>query len=184
MLRITGGRAKGITLQVLDKTTRPLTDRIKISLFDTLSPILENSIVLDLYAGSGAFGLEAVSRGASRAVLIEENYKATTLITNNIKKAGFEKEIEIITAKAESYLGRNKILFDIIFLDPPFPLSREKKLYILKKSITSLKSTGVIIFRYPKQEKYPALIKTPGKSLTLETKKKYGISVVNFYTFS
>lgn len=183
MSRITAGASKGTQLHVLEGTTRPLTDRIKISLFDTITPVITNAKVLDLYAGSGAFGLEALSRGASSAILVESDPQAVELIKKNSNKAKFSSQIEIFQMKTEDFLAQNRQMYDLIFLDPPFPLPRETKLSAVKNAAHSLTQEGVLIFRYHKKEKYPSTIKIKDDTLTLVLQKKYGVSHMNFYRF-
>jgi 16S rRNA (guanine966-N2)-methyltransferase len=184
MSRITAGTAKGFQLKVLGGTTRPLTDRIKISLFDTLSPVLENSTVLDLYSGSGAFGLEALSRSARRATLVESDPEAVEIIEHNARGAKLNLHTDIFPGKTEDFLAQNQGTFDLIFLDPPFPLPRETKLSAVKNAARALTQEGILIFRYPKHEKYPTSIKIKEDTLELILQKKYGKSIVNFYGFS
>lgn len=183
MPRITAGTAKGTQLYALEGTTRPLTDRIKISLFDTLTPVITNAKVLDLYAGSGAFALEALSRGADLAVLVESDPQAVKLIEKNSDKAKFSSQTGIFQIKTEDYLAQNQQKFDLIFLDPPFPYPRETKLSALKNAAHFLTKEGILIFRYQKTEKYPVEIKIKNNLLKLALTKKYGKSQVNFYTF-
>ncbi len=184
MSRITAGVAKGVHLQVLGGVTRPLTDRIKISLFDTLNPVIKNAKVLDLYSGSGAFGLEALSRGADSAVLVEKDQKAINLIKKNSVATKLNYKTEIILAKTEDYLARNQYKFTLIFLDPPFSLPRETKLSSLKNASHYLTTEGILLLRYPKTEKYPASVKIKDRTLSIILQKDYGVSRVNFYQFN
>lgn len=177
MPRITAGKVKGFKLKVAEGTTRPITDRIKISLFDTLSPVLSDAKVLDLFAGSGSIGLEAISRGASSAVLVEQNYDAMMLIKDNAQKSKLDKYIEIVNTDVKSYLGTTKKSFDIIFIDPPFALERNKKLKYLKPCIPVLNNQGYVVFRYPAEEKYPKEVKDATEIYI----KKYGVSKISIY---
>lgn len=181
MSRITAGIAKGTHLLVPDGITRPVTDRIKVSLFDTLDPVIKNSHVLDLYAGSGAIGLEALSRGAVKATFVESDFKAVELIKRNAERARLKENVDVFHCSIETFFAQNSKKFNLIFLDPPFPLSGEAKLSAVKQASDLLKEDGIIIFRFQKQEKYPEEIKEAGKTIKLLLSKRYGISVINFY---
>lgn len=177
MPRITAGKAKGVSLKVLEGTTRPITDRVKISIFDTISPVIEGADVLDLFAGSGSIGLEAVSRGANSALLVERNEKAVKLIQENIAKTKFQDQVEVTNQDVKSYLSTSDEAFDIIFLDPPFKFERDVKVKYLKQSLKHLRINGLAVFRFPKGEKFPTEI----GNFSLTLRKEYGKSVVYYY---
>lgn len=121
-MRIISGKARGTKLNTLEGLeTRPTLDRIKESLFNILQNQIYNATVLDLFAGSGALGLEMLSRGAKEAVLCDNSYKAIKIIEENVKKTHFENQTRILNndfKKTLSALKNEK--FDIIFLDPPY----------------------------------------------------------------
>lgn len=103
--------------------TRPTGGRLKKSLFDVLGPRLPGSRVLDLYAGSGSLGLEAISRGASSATLVERDRKACDAIRKNVAELGLADRVEIVPAEVSSALSRMKHRedrFDFVFADPPY----------------------------------------------------------------
>lgn len=120
-MRIISGIARGtnlITLKGLN--TRPTLDRIKESLFSIIQLKIPNAKVLDLFSGSGALGLESISRGARKAVLCDCNYDAIKIIKTNIVKCHFEEQIEVINKDYIKCLEVQKNKFDIIFIDPPY----------------------------------------------------------------
>ncbi len=122
-MRIITGSARGIVLETLEgEATRPTADRVKEAMFSMLQFDMEGRRVLDLFAGSGQLGLEALSRGASSAVLIDNSREAVNIITKNAKKTKLYEKCIISTADYEGYLknatGRER--FHIIFLDPPY----------------------------------------------------------------
>lgn len=100
--------------------TRPTTDRVKESVFNIISPYLPAKSVLDLFSGSGAMGVEALSRGSEHAVFIECNKSAFEVTRQNIDLARVTDRAEVIFGDSLAYLDRAKIQFDIIFLDPPY----------------------------------------------------------------
>ena len=120
-MRVITGAARGKKLKTPDGMhTRPTAERVKEALFSAIQFHLPNSRFLDLFAGSGQMGIEALSRGASKAVFIDNDKKAYMLIQDNIKTTGFEKNACVILSDYMSFLNRCSEKFDIIFLDPPY----------------------------------------------------------------
>lgn len=129
-MRIIAGSRKSIALKTpKGMDTRPTMDRTKETLFNILSPTLYESRFLDLFSGSGSMGLEALSRGADYAVLVEKNKKATVCIEDNIQITKFESQTRLLkmdVLHAISLLEEEGQVFDIIFIDPPFSKGLEK----------------------------------------------------------
>src|SRR5262252_6550462 len=109
------------TLPGLD--TRPTPDRLRETLFNILAPRIANVTFLDAYAGTGAVGIEALSRGADRTIFVEKNRAAVEIIRQNLQTLGIERRAEIYTGKALWVLERLKA--DVVFLDPPYELEGE-----------------------------------------------------------
>ena len=122
MMRIITGKAKGIRLKTLEgEATRPTTERVKESVFSMLQFDLEGREILDLFAGSGQMGLEAVSRGAAHAVLVDQSKDAIKVIQENVTKTRMTAECTVWQGAAADYIRRNTgRKFDIVFLDPPY----------------------------------------------------------------
>lgn len=118
-MRIIAGQAKGHPLKVPRKVSRPTTDRVRESIFGILSPVLEGARVLDLFAGSGALGLEALSRGASSCVFVEQDRGACRVIKENLAKTGLAGG-EVKSLGVERFLKGRPFSFDLIFADPPY----------------------------------------------------------------
>ena len=180
MIRIISGSQKGKKLDVADKVTKALTDRIKTSIFDLLKDFIPKSRVLDLFGGSGNFALEALSRGAKKATIVELNSKAIDIIKNNVQITNFFNNTEIVNRDAFKYAKsvKGRESFDIIFLDPPFPFTIKEKQHLLSLSFDLLNKNNpdaLLIFRYPKKE-----IHTSTKGVEVYA-KDYGISKVSFY---
>jgi 16S rRNA (guanine966-N2)-methyltransferase len=119
-VRIIGGKYKGRKVsfpETLD--LRPTPDRVKVTLFNWLASLLPEARCLDLFAGSGVLGFEALSRGANSVTFIEKNPLIATSIEENAKKLGVEN-VQIIRANALSWLETANTSYDIIFLDPPY----------------------------------------------------------------
>jgi 16S rRNA (guanine(966)-N(2))-methyltransferase RsmD len=122
-VKIISGIYKGRVLEGFDiDGTRPTMDRVKESLFGMIQNNIPNSTVLDLFSGSGNLGLEALSEGASLAVLVDQNKKAIDTINRNIKNIGISsvKVLWMDYQKALDCLKEDKVKFDVIFLDPPY----------------------------------------------------------------
>ena len=121
-MRIISGKARGTKLYTLDGTaTRPTLDRVKESLFNIIQNDIEDSTVLDLFSGSGAIGLEFLSRGAKRAVLCDSSKDAIKIIKQNVQKTHFEVKVEVYNMEFTKLVERlQNQKFDIIYIDPPY----------------------------------------------------------------
>ncbi len=121
-MRIIAGKAKGTKLYTLEgENTRPTLDRVKESLFNIIQNEVQDAVFLDMFSGSGAIGLEAVSRGAKKAILCDKSKEACMIIKKNIEKTHALENIELYQADFKEVL-KNKIheKLDIVFLDPPY----------------------------------------------------------------
>jgi 16S rRNA (guanine(966)-N(2))-methyltransferase RsmD len=192
-VRITGGKAKNFHIDI-PRTTRPLTDRMKVRIFDLLREDIYKKTVLDLYAGAGSFGLEALSRGAKEATFVDASKQAFQVINSNVAHAGFLPEATVVKSKVEEYLQK-KIkegdTFEVIFMDPPYKLYNTKRVFKMQQVInnTSLllpgvqdrktkKFKGVLIVKHPRR--YPI------DNLNLEYIKKvetyeFGLNSISFF---
>ncbi len=125
MMRIITGRARGIKLETLEgDMTRPTAERVKEAVFSHLQFEIEGRRVLDLFAGSGQMGLEAVSRGAAHAVLVDQSKEAVAVIRRNLEKTRLGENCTVVCSDFSAYLRahRGKDPFDIVFIDPPYPM--------------------------------------------------------------
>lgn len=123
MMRITAGTAKGTRLKSPPAGTRPMTERMKESVFSSLGD-LDGLKVLDLYAGSGSLGLEALSRGAKKATFVEKERDAIIKLEENIKNTKFTRKSEVLWADVPTTIGRHADKrVDLIFLDPPYTVA-------------------------------------------------------------
>ncbi len=123
--RVIAGTAKGVRLAAPGPGTRPLADRVKQTLFAVLEPELADAVVLDLFAGSGAGGIEALSRGARRAVFVERDGSAARVIADNLRRAGLEVRGAVARRDAVAWLADAAGAaasgpFDIVLVDPPY----------------------------------------------------------------
>jgi 16S rRNA (guanine966-N2)-methyltransferase len=117
--RVIAGTAKGIRLRAPGPGTRPLSDRVKQTLFAILEPALDGALFLDLFAGSGAAGIEALSRGAGAATFVEKDPRAAAIIDANLRATSLAGDV--MRADAEAWLARDGIgPFDVVVVDPPY----------------------------------------------------------------
>ena len=142
ILRVIFGRAKGLKLLTLEgSSTRPTTDRVKENLFNIIAPYIADSNVLDLFAGSGSLGIEALSRGATSAVFSDQSEKSVEIIKKNLEHTKFLDNSEVFMGEAQiilKKLSQQSKKFDIIFLDPPY------KNEIVPKTLQALELNGVL----------------------------------------
>ena len=129
-MRVIAGKARRLLLKTIDGLdTRPTTDRIKETLFNILQTQVPGSRFLDLFAGSGGIGIEALSRGAKEAVFVENNPKAMDCIRENLRFTRLEHKAATITSDVMNalYQLEGDKIFDIIFMDPPYDRGLERK---------------------------------------------------------
>lgn len=153
-MRVIAGSAKRIQLRTVDGlSTRPTTDRIKETLFNMIAPYLYDCRFLDLFAGSGAIGIEALSRGAKEAVFVERDHKAMACVKENLKKTRLEARA--ITMSMDVMAALDKLdgerQFDCIFLDPPYGKEWEKKVLTCLSDSELIAPEGVVIVEASKE---------------------------------
>ena len=174
-MRIISGKHRGTKLYTLEGLdTRPTLDRVKEPLFSIINFDLPDASVLDLFAGSGALGLEAISRGASKAVLCDKSKKAIDIINKNIEKTKVESKAQVINkdylAALESLKGQK---FDIVFLDPPYETDFTEKAIEKIAEYGLLKQDGKIIIETDRKEKLVQNIEKLGL-FDIYDERKYG----------
>lgn len=121
--RVVAGSARGITLAAPGPATRPLADRAKQAVFGALEPLLAGAAVLDLCAGSGAAGIEALSRGAIRAIFVERDHDAVRVIGDNLRRTGLAGRARVVRRDAVAAvrdLAATAECFDLAIVDPPY----------------------------------------------------------------
>lgn len=147
-MRVIAGTAKRLQLKTIEgMDTRPTTDRIKETLFNMISEYLADSNFLDLFSGSGAIGIEALSRGASRAVFVENNTKAVQCIRENLAITKLADKAQVYNTDALSALSKleAEYTFDYIFMDPPYNQLLEKQVLEYLSQSELLSEDGLII---------------------------------------
>lgn len=153
-MRVITGVARGRKLQTLEGLdVRPTTDRVKEGLFNIIQFDLPGTRFLDLFAGSGQIGIEALSRGADYAVFIDQSRQAQQVIKDNLLTTGLYQKSRVVAMEAKAYLQSTKDLFGIVFLDPPY----EKGILdeILPLAAAKMAERGIIICEHLRSEKVP-----------------------------
>lgn len=143
-MRVITGEARGRRLFTLEgEDVRPTADRVKEAMFSIIQFELEGSTVLDLFAGSGQLGIEALSRGAKRCTFVDSSNRSLEVVKQNLKAVGFEKRAGVFLGDAKMYADLSREKFDIVILDPPY----NKKLIDAVLPFVALKTAdnGVII---------------------------------------
>ena len=181
ILRVISGIAKGHKLKTLEGTaTRPTSDRVKESLFNIISPCINDKTVLDLFAGTGSLGIEALSRGASDCVFVDANPKCIRIINDNLLHTKLASKAHVMNCsyrEAIDILKKQKKYFDIVFMDPPYNknfIQESLKLLAYSGIITN---GGLIIAEKSIKDEAPENV----GDIKLYDERKYGDTVLCFY---
>ncbi len=143
-MRIISGIAKGRRINAPKGVKiRPTSDRVKEAIFNTITPLINNSEFLDLFAGTGNIGIEALSRGATRCTFVDQSPQAIKFIKANIANLAFEDRSRIIKGDVRKITDRLEGNYDIIFMDPPYGC--DLVLPVLKKLNLLLKEAGIVV---------------------------------------
>ncbi len=148
MMRIITGKARGIKLETLaGGNTRPTSERAKEAVFSMLQFDIEGREVLDLFAGSGQMGLEAVSRGAKSATFVDKSKDAAAVINKNIEKTKLGDSCRLLCADVNDYIrsARDRRKFDIVFIDPPYAMHAVPATLSALIGASLLKETSIIV---------------------------------------
>ncbi len=168
-MRVISGTARGTKLNSIEElSTRPTLDRVKESLFNIIQQRIDNSVVLDLFSGSGAIGIEFLSRGCKTAYLCDNSTKAINMIRQNVERTRLSENAVVINTdyrKCLQDLADKKVTFDIIYIDPPYKDDIAVSAVQMILSLKLLKEDGIVI------------IETDEKDRELENLKKLDIKV-------
>ncbi|RUM87951.1 MAG: 16S rRNA (guanine(966)-N(2))-methyltransferase RsmD [Thermovibrio sp.] len=186
-MKVVGGKYRGRPIKSMPKREdtkllRPTTERVKESVFSILNNYLEGTKFLDLFAGTGSIGIEALSRGAERVVFVESDRRFCKLIRENLQKLGIPKEkYEIICddyTKALKKLSRRGEVFDFIYADPPYEKGYYTRVVNMVKNLGLLDRDGLLILEEPKKNPF-----IPEDEEWLVEKRNYGTTTVSFINF-
>ncbi len=174
-MRIVGGDLRGRTLRpVPGRTTRPTADRVRQSLFDLLGQRCDGLRVLDLYAGTGALALEALSRGAAHATLVEKDPKAAAVIRRNVDELGCAERTAILREEVARALPRLRGPFDLVFSDPPYLLRAAQETLDALARLGLVSPQGRVVLERDRREGRPA----PPAQFEVLDERRYGDTLV------
>jgi 16S rRNA (guanine(966)-N(2))-methyltransferase RsmD len=158
-MRIIGGQFRGRKIKHPEiEAVRPTKDRIREAVFNMVAGYVPGACVLDLFAGSGAFGLESLSRGAEKAVFVEQDSLCSKVLADNISSLGIGDKATIIqedTFKSLELLNEDKESFDLVFSDPPYNMGMSKKTLIMINHYDILNPSGLLIIEHHEAEEIP-----------------------------
>ena len=180
--RVIAGAARGVRLRAPGEGTRPLADRVKQTLFAILEPELAGARVLDLFAGSGAAGIEALSRGAAAATFVESDSAAIRVLSENLERTHLAGEAQSVRADVVRWLGRDGVIagpFDLVFADPPYAESEvlAQVLELLGGSPGLVAPGGRVVAKHFWRDRPPATVGL----LASERDRRFGETALTFY---
>ena len=179
--RVIAGSAKGVRLAAPGTGTRPLADRVKQTLFAVLEPELEGAVVLDLFAGSGAAGIEALSRGAARATFVDRDGGAVRVLAANLRAARLEDLGHVIRRDVTTWLADPAGAaadgpFDVVVVDPPYA-DTEALVRALELVGQQLTPGGVVVAKHFWRDRPPVMVGL----LASERERRFGETALTFY---
>ena len=178
-MRVISGKLKGRVLKGYNiEGTRPTMDRVKESLFAIIQWFLDDSIVLDLFAGSGNLGIEAISNGASKCYFVDNNKECIKVINDNINTFKINNQSVVLNKDYLKALNDFNVKFDIIFIDPPYKYNIKKELLDIILNNNLLNNNGIIVFEYSNDEEIN------NNNFKLLKNKKYGDKFISVYKFN
>lgn len=174
IIKIIAGRYGGRLLKTPGGfRTHPMSERARGAVFNSLANWLGGAIVLDAFAGTGVLGLEAVSRGASRAVLVEKDRRAQSAIEENVAVLGVEENVQLIKGGLGGWLEKRDDMFDLIFSDPPYD---EPQWKLVRELVGRLKDGGKLVVSRAKGGEAPVL-----EGVRLVGSKVYAEAAIDIY---
>ncbi|WP_059053684.1 16S rRNA (guanine(966)-N(2))-methyltransferase RsmD [Paenibacillus senegalimassiliensis] len=182
-MRVISGSARGRALKAVPGMgTRPTTDKVKEAIFSMIGPYFDGGAALDLFAGTGGLGIEALSRGMDKAVFIDKDAKSLETVRHNLQVTGLGEQAEVYKNDAEralKALAKREVLFDLIFLDPPYRLKHGDALMMQMDELKLLSPQATVVLEYESDYVYPARF-----GPFLQTRKaEYGETTVSIYAY-
>ena len=178
-MRVTGGISRGQRLKApAGSHVRPTSDKVKQALFNILGENVVDAVFLDLFAGAGGIGIEALSRGAGRVVFVDASRESLGVITQNIEQTGFKERSQTVLSKAESFLQKKTGPYDIVFLDPPYADGMQPLLELIAGA-GILKADATVIAEHFKKQ----LLPERAGNLARYRETQYGDTVLAFYRY-
>lgn len=175
-MRVITGSARGARLETLEGLeTRPTAERVKEALFSSIQFELEGRRVLDLFAGSGQLGIEALSRGAALAVFVDQSAEAVRIVKQNLMHTRLYERARVLEGEAAAFLARAKDQYDVIFLDPPYGKGILEAL--LPEAARHLSPNGVLVAEGARTDPMPQ----QAGVFALAQRKTYGKTAIGLY---
>ena len=182
-MRIIGGKLKGKQIKTCRGLfLRPTSGKLRETIFNILAPFLTGGAVLDLFAGTGSLGIEALSRGMDRTVFVEKNPRVITVLQRNIIASDLESQTEVMVcpvSKGLSVLRLRKDKFKAIFLDPPYQGNLVGKTLHGISGANLLEKDGLVVVEHSSRE----AIEAAYGALKLDDRRHYGQTVISFFTY-
>ena len=176
-MRVISGHRKGRRLASLKKTgVRPTSDRVKESIFNVLQTLVAGKRVLDLFAGAGSLGIEALSRGAESATFVDASRQSVTLLKKNLRDLDLEGRSTVLRLDGLKALGKLKQRFHLIFADPPYLKGHLQRVVDSVAQSDALHKDGLLILEHHKKEKFSL----PGGGFSVWKEKRFGDTVISF----
>lgn len=182
-MRVVSGQYKGKSLKAVPgNSTRPTTDKVKEAIFNMIGPYFEGGICLDLFAGSGGLGIEALSRGVEKVLFVDRDGKAIQTIYDNLKTCNLDVQAEVYRndfKRALKAIIKRGLVFDYIFLDPPYAKQQLTEILEIIDENRLLQEQGVIICEHSSDVVLPTTV----RNLTQIKQETYGIITISIFSW-
>lgn len=182
-MRVISGTAKGRTLKAVPGNgTRPTTDKVKEAIFSMIGPYFDGGAVLDLFAGTGGLGIEALSRGMERAVFVDGDKRSIEIVVQNLKVTRLEDQAEVYrndALRALKAMAKRDVRFRLVFLDPPYKLRTIETLISALQALNLMESEATIVVEHESDYDCEERI---GKAVRIR-RVLYGDTAVSIYSF-
>lgn len=182
-MRVISGAQKGVRLsKIKGSSIRPTSDRTKELIFNVISNHIKDSLVLDIFAGSGSLGIEALSRGAAKAIFVEINKHALRVLRNNLEKTGFTDRANILNDSADiamKKLAMSALKFDLIFADPPYVKNLGVWTVKAVEKSNLLRKGGILLIEHSFKDG----LEYSSDKILLKSCKRIGDSAVSFFQY-
>lgn len=177
-LRIISGKFGGRNIQApIGTITHPMSERVRNALFNIVGTDIKDAVVLDAFAGSGAVGFEALSRGAQHVTFIDRDYTAIKTIQSTVDMLNIHSSAQLVTSNIMSWVESTQEQFDLIIADPPYD---DMQLSTVTKLFSLLKPNGLMVLSYPGRGEVP----TGTNGVVVVDNRSYGTAALTFYRHS
>ncbi|MEY4480755.1 MAG: hypothetical protein RLZZ267_1433 [Bacillota bacterium] len=182
-MRVISGTARGRNLKAVPGTsTRPTTDKVKESIFSMIGPYFDGGIALDLFAGTGGLGIEALSRGIDKAIFIDADRKAIETIQANLATVKFSEQAEVYrndSFRALKRLATRSLKLDLVFLDPPYVIRNMDEVIAELQTLQLIDAHSIVIVEHDASFSYPEKI----EQFTCTRRADYGDIAISIYRY-